>query len=418
MPLSPDEAYYWVWSHHPQLSYYDHPPFVSWIMALGQPFEKLFSLVRLPAILIGQITFGLWLQILKDKFSIKQLVFFSLLYLLFPLTGPGSLIVTPDLPLLFFWTLSFFIFTRWLQHQSLRLTIALGLSLGLGFLSKYNMVLFFIFALIAVFTERISYKKWLPQIPVLLLFFILGSLPVWLWNYQNDFLSFTFQIKHGTGAKAWNPEWTLTYLLGQILLLTPFGVWALCKGKIRKEFRVYWIFALGPLVFFFLTSFKGRVEANWPLVAYPFLLCLWIESSKSWHMAKAAMAVWVLALLVVLSDIAYPWIPLAPEKLKTRELLADAKLNDAVKAYQPLYARTYQMASKLSFDNQIPVYKLKGMNRIDFFDFRKESTPTTFPFYLIAKPKENLPAQFSETCVIESRTSLSENWDLLKVIEK
>ena len=280
MPLSPDEAYYWFWSHHPQLSYYDHPPFVSWIFALGQPFEKFLSLARLPAILIGQITFGLWLQILKDKFTTKQLVYFSLLYLLFPLTGPGSLIVTPDLPLLFFWTLSFLIFTRWLQEQSLRLTVALGLSLGLGFLSKYNMVLFFIFALVAVFTEKISYKKWLPQIPVLLVFFILASLPVWLWNLQNNFLSFAFQIDHGTGAKVWDPEWTLTYILGQMLLLTPFGVWALCRGSIRKEFRVYWIFALGPLLFFLITSFKGRVEANWPLVAFPFLLCLWVEGSK------------------------------------------------------------------------------------------------------------------------------------------
>jgi len=419
MPLSTDEAYYWVWSHHPQLSYYDHPPFVAWLMTLGQPFEGFLSFVRLPAILIGQITFGLWLQMLKDKFNAKQLIFFSLMYLLLPLTGPGSLIVTPDLPLLFFWTLSFFIFTRWLKTPTWNLVMALGLCLGLGFLSKYNMVLFFIFALIAVFTEKVPYKKWLPQIPVLLLFFFLGSLPVWLWNFQNGFLSFTFQIKHGTGASNWDPEWTLTYILGQIAILTPFGVWAIARGKIRPQLRVFYIFALGPLLFFLITSFKGRVEANWPLVAYPFLLCLWVEASNNWKMAKAALVIWIAALLFVLSDIIYPWVPLNPDQeFKTRELRAYRELLDTVKHNQPIYARTYQMASKLNYDSQLPVYKLKGMNRIDFYDFREESTPTTSPFFVITKTNENLPAQILESCVIESRTALSENWDLLKVIKK
>ena len=34
-PLSPDEAYYWVWARAPAASYLDHPPMVAWFIALG-----------------------------------------------------------------------------------------------------------------------------------------------------------------------------------------------------------------------------------------------------------------------------------------------------------------------------------------------------------------------------------------------
>ena len=30
VPLIPEEAYYWMYAQHPALSYFDHPPMVSW----------------------------------------------------------------------------------------------------------------------------------------------------------------------------------------------------------------------------------------------------------------------------------------------------------------------------------------------------------------------------------------------------
>ncbi len=36
-PLLPQEAYYWSWSLHPALSYFDHPPLVSWGIGLRPP---------------------------------------------------------------------------------------------------------------------------------------------------------------------------------------------------------------------------------------------------------------------------------------------------------------------------------------------------------------------------------------------
>src|SRR5687768_4209656 len=35
VPLVPEEAYYWMYAQHPNLSYFDHPPMIAWVIGLG-----------------------------------------------------------------------------------------------------------------------------------------------------------------------------------------------------------------------------------------------------------------------------------------------------------------------------------------------------------------------------------------------
>jgi len=35
LPLSADEAYYWLWSLHPAAGYFDHPPMIAWLIRAG-----------------------------------------------------------------------------------------------------------------------------------------------------------------------------------------------------------------------------------------------------------------------------------------------------------------------------------------------------------------------------------------------
>ena len=35
LPLSADEAYYWLWSKHLAAGYYDHPPLVAFVIRMG-----------------------------------------------------------------------------------------------------------------------------------------------------------------------------------------------------------------------------------------------------------------------------------------------------------------------------------------------------------------------------------------------
>jgi hypothetical protein len=40
LPLHPDEAYYWLWSRHLALSYFDHPPMIAYLIKLSTVFSQ------------------------------------------------------------------------------------------------------------------------------------------------------------------------------------------------------------------------------------------------------------------------------------------------------------------------------------------------------------------------------------------
>ncbi|HEY8271739.1 MAG TPA: glycosyltransferase family 39 protein, partial [Pseudobdellovibrionaceae bacterium] len=140
LPLCSDETYYWIWSHHLQLSYFDHPPFIAWLFYLGHWLEPYGQLLRLPIVLTGHLTFLVWFNILKTQFSWEKYKYWYALAFFSPLVGFGSMIGTPDVPLLLFWSLSIYYFQQCLLHQKSYDYFLLGASLGLGFCSKYHIV--------------------------------------------------------------------------------------------------------------------------------------------------------------------------------------------------------------------------------------------------------------------------------------
>ncbi|MCB9025652.1 MAG: glycosyltransferase family 39 protein [Bdellovibrionaceae bacterium] len=394
LPLFNDETYYLFWSKYLQLSYFDHPPFISWLYFLGLPFNDFLNLVRLPSIVLGHITLLVFIKIAQFYMDEQRLYWFFWLSLFMPFFGPASLISTPDLPLLFFWALSLLIIIRifngdnyWTQF------VLLGLSLGLGFTSKYPMVLIAPIFFVALFlrgTKRFLGSYW--NFLIMLSTFILGSLPVFWWNIANNFQSFRFQVEHGVGSKIWNPEWTVTYVLGQVFILFPIILIFSLRSKSRKpSFKIIKWAAWIPLVFFFLTSFKGRVEANWPLVAHPSMLILAVSSprfSKKW--LQIILFFWITIFCFFYINFFGHFLPI--------KKLEESKEFDAIipyiQQYQPLYARTFQMASQLSFKTKKNIYKLKGMNRYDFFDQLAEAKPLGSTFYLATEQGDSLPQEW------------------------
>ena len=53
LPLSADEAYYWLWSRHLAAGYYDHPPAIAFLIRAGTALfgDTAFG-VRLFAVLL------------------------------------------------------------------------------------------------------------------------------------------------------------------------------------------------------------------------------------------------------------------------------------------------------------------------------------------------------------------------------
>ncbi|AHI07312.1 hypothetical protein BDW_14060 [Bdellovibrio bacteriovorus W] len=415
IPLSADEAYYWVWSHRLQLSYFDHPPMVSWLFLLGHPFEWLGHAVRWPAVVLGHGTLLVWILILAKFFDLQKIKTWMLLVLFSPLLGFGSIIVTPDLPVIFFWSLSILFFLQIFQNQKLINYLGLGVALGLGFTAKYHIVLFVPCLLLYILAE----KKWREirwaGVLITILAGLIGCLPVLLWNYQNDFASFKFQIDHGLGANAYKFSWTTSYLLGQVLIIFPPILYFALKKHVR-ELRWALYFAWLPLVFFFLTSFRSLVEANWPIIAYPAVLALAASHEKIKRSLKVYIGFWGAIFALVIATLFIPSLRSLNEKIDEPYRLKE--LSAIVNEHQPLYANSYQVASSLWYFSKIPVFKIKDISRFDFFDTLQEATPQGTFFYLIKPENVKTPAWVFEQGFAIVKTQKTEGGFILEEYKK
>lgn len=391
IPMTNDETYYWVWSQHPQLSYFDHPPMVAWLLWLGHSFEFLGNAVRWPAVILGHLTIAVWYFIWRRYVSEDghKFSWWLLLALFTPLFGFGSLLVTPDLPVLFFWSLSAYFFLGLTQNKKWSSYLLLGVSLGLGFCSKYHIVLFVLFAAVYLAKEKmwavIFNRKTFATIATGLLF----SSPVLVWNFQNQFESFLFQAHHGLGDSQYEFFWTWSYVLAQFLILSPPLVLAALRCRLPAKIRVLAYLSWGPLAFFLLTSLRGSVEVNWPIVAYPSFFLLSTLGSQVKKSIQITCIFWVIVFSVLVSQTITPWIPFAPEKIN--ELSEFEPLLAAQTKYQPFYASSYQMASWLYYTTKTPIKKFPGISRVDFFDRLDSELPETYPIYIAIKEYTSMP---------------------------
>lgn len=415
LPLLPDEAYYWVWSKHLQLSYFDHPAMIAWLFKLGEFLEPFGHAVRWPAVFINHLSYIFWFLIFQEL-KISQYKYYSWFVLTFlsPILGFGSILLTPDLPVMLFWSASFYFFIRILNHKKFLDYCLLGVSLGLGFVSKYHIVLFPLMGIIYLFSQ----KKWKEIRPSgVVLTFIFGfifSLPVLVWNIQNDFQSFTFQLKHGLHSEEWKWQWPVEYIIGHYLLLIPLFVSAFYKKTLDYPLSILKYFSAGVLTFFLLTSFRSSVEMNWTIIAFPAFYAVIIISdiSKKW---LRSVKIFFLLFTIVVTGLMFNGIYVHG---KIFEPFFFEKNKQAVTDYQPLYGINYQISSSLSYFNKTLVPKVPRASRYDFFDtfpIDYSSFPTEFyvfkeatneyPEWLLdMKPKVKVVKKLDRNYVIEKVT--------------
>src|SRR5258708_2581756 len=101
-PLTFDEAYYWMWSKNLAGGYYDHPPMVALVIRLGTLIAGDTELgVRLVSILLALPMSWAVYQTAAILFGGRRLASTSVILLNVTLMAAvGTMIVTPDAPLL------------------------------------------------------------------------------------------------------------------------------------------------------------------------------------------------------------------------------------------------------------------------------------------------------------------------------
>ncbi len=290
LELHPDEAYYWVWTRHLQLSYFDHPPMIAWFIKITTLFSSSEFFVRFSGILVSIILSVLIWALARELFKEEKVAAASAMLLnVYPLMMSGTIIITPDVPAFLFWALGIFFAWQIFSRNKAFYWYLLGIVFGLSLLSKYTSVLLapciFLYML---FTED---RRWFKTIHPYLAFLtgLILFLPVVIWNMDNSWISFRFQAGHGLkGYDSFGG--VLEYLGGQLLVLSPFawllGIWATGAFSFSKtrEKLFTGLTSFPVILIFALTSFKHAAAPNWPALAYfsftPALCAYFLNGAK------------------------------------------------------------------------------------------------------------------------------------------
>lgn len=360
---------------------------VSWLIYLGTHlvlFKNPIA-VRLLFVIVSTLSLYVWILILKkSRLTDAALMTFIALFNLNPMLGLGSILATPDVPLVFFWSLSYLFFLNLLEDRQIKWYFLLGVSLGLGFCSKYLIVLFVLAGVLTLIFSKKYKLLSIKGIFVTLFSGLLFSFPVLIWNYNNEWVSFLFQINHGFGRNYYDFNWTLSYLLGQFLIVSPL----IFIQLFRKPSSDDQIFSLTQILFFITSTFKSVVEANWAITSYGHALAHFVKTASA-KKIKFTYYYWTFIYLVLLALLLTPQ---GIKALKNQPTSNDVvALRPIVEKYHPLYGPNYQVSSLITWDQQKLLPKLRNMSRLDFFDHLPESQPTEKTIYVLKHVDSDWP---------------------------
>ena len=308
--LIPEEAYYWTYSQHPALSYFDHPPMVAWMVALGTAvFGNTELGVRFAAIVLWPASAWLLFSVGRLWFDRKVGVLAVLLFCLCPVFVGIGFVVTPDFALVFFWLLTLYAISKVLHGGANVYWILAGIGFGCAMLSKYTAVMLaaslFLFLLLSTNYRHwlLRYQPWLALIVGMVVFS-----PVIIWNAQNHWASFLFQSTR-TEVGSFDPPRVEfgTFWMYQLGALTPllFALFAYTlspatrRGWIEREDRWNFSmsFALPLFIIFVLASFKTKGHINWTAPTY-----------LSWTLAAAAVILQIDEVWRITRPMAWRWL--------------------------------------------------------------------------------------------------------------
>ncbi len=293
LPLSPQEAYYWLWSRDLAWSYFDHPPLASYSIALSTALFGTSAFgIKMAAVGWSLALNVVWARLIADVSSDRRVLWWSLLALnLVGVHLAYGVVIAPDAPLLFAWTATVWSVWRAAATNVGRWWYAAGLFFGLGLLSKYSAVLLLpAIGLFLVVSRR--QRHWLarPEPYLGLALALLLFAPVVAWNAQNGWASFAFQsTQRAAGMGRWHPSALAQlvatqlvvvspYLLG-IALMTWFGAWRRWRELLQDDARLLLVLsATIPLLVFAAVGLRSMVKPNWMAPAYGALIILAIQA--------------------------------------------------------------------------------------------------------------------------------------------
>ncbi|MSP53284.1 MAG: glycosyltransferase family 39 protein [Gammaproteobacteria bacterium] len=384
LPVLPDEAYYWVWSRHLALSYFDGPPLTAYLirfstLIFGNTAEGIKIVALICTLLGATFVYRLAYELFDEQVAFVTLI----LLLLMPLTQASFVISTLDPPMVCFWALTLYWFYLAVSRDSNFYRYLAGISLGLSLLAKYQGVMlvptFFLFLLLTPYRRQFKNINWyLAGLLALVIFS-----PVLIWNYQHDWLSFTFQYHHGVAEHKVFQWELLGYFVGvEMLVVNPIFFVAMfifafrhLRTNIQNSKLLYLL--LPFFITFFYFFYEGlfhATNANWPAPAYisgVILLGYYIVHGQHKKLYYWGIGLSLVLIIIMLFPEVIPMLP-KDSNLKGRFYGYTELFAQVGPVYQPgdiVISNSYQNASEARFHlpGQPSTYFLNDHHQYQFW---------------------------------------------------
>jgi dolichyl-phosphate-mannose-protein mannosyltransferase len=308
LPITGDEAYFIYWGAAPDLGFYDHPPMVGWLLALllrasAEPWVLRLASTLLPTALAA----GIFLALRRrDE---ERAAWAAFAFLLLPVSV-WNVLITTDIPLVFFSFASALCFRAALERRSLAWYAAAGALLGAAFLSKYFAVLLGLAYVVHVLATPRAERDWRGLAVTVACALPFAGVNLY-WNYEHCWANLMFNVynRHGDAGWAW---WRpALYAAVLLYLLSPPAVAQLARGRARaawladRDFRFFAVLVALPLAVFAALAPVKTIGLHWPLSFVPFFFIAaglalsasqlrvsvaWLGAFSALHVAAFAVA--------------------------------------------------------------------------------------------------------------------------------
>lgn len=396
--LDSEEAQYWLWSNHLQLSYYSKPPLIAYLNWFSTSLLGNSVLgIRINAVIMGFLASVVTYLLAYVLFKNFQTAFSAALVTnIFPFLLHSSILFTPDSLLILFWLCAMLSFWKAIETGKRLWWIFFGISVGLGALSKYTIFLIYIPLLLYSWKyhpEIFRSAGFYLSLAIALLLFT----PVIHWNIQQGGVGF-LHLVHLSGVydhtrAAGQVVANLGYFAaGQLVLLLPFYQYPFLVRQFRKKaFTAPEEFLLLPVItmviFFLIIAIIRRpgVYMNWVMFAYtgmPILFARYALTENRFALNRQILLFMTAGLLVFIG-LSLPSNRIAPlgKFNPAGKLIGWSQLAhkiDSINALYPpgnsyVFSTNYHITSELSFymKGQPEVYFLGMKSRMNQFDLWK-----------------------------------------------
>lgn len=317
LPITGDEAYFVVWGHNLDYGYYDHTPFVGWLLAALLTISDATWWLRLPSVLLPLfISFVIYHLLKKRQAEVALLV--ALSFLVAPV-NIINVLITNDTPLIFFSFVSSWYFYQALtndaENNNYNHFILTGLFLGLAFISKYFAVFLGVtYGLYIVLFHR-DRRSFIGLLIVFLMVLPFVFINLY-WNYHNCWSNILFNLYNRATAEKDSLANLAKYIGVLIYLLSPVLIYFILKNirqlKVinhEKHNHVYlWLTAI-PLILFLVLTINKLIGLHWLLSFYPFAFIAFapLLNVKQWRITFYFMLIFsVIHALALASILSFP----------------------------------------------------------------------------------------------------------------